>query len=170
MSKTYDDSRMIDGNTMSIQDFLNHVTDAAISSSSDYLTEINKGRKAICNFQISLIVDNDEVDKVKDLNLSNSDCMKKLIPSSQTFGCVDVPANLADLMFDAMLNAFLPMLKASNSKLGPDTNLQNFKNITTDDKINFLEFMLNEYRSIADFAKLLGKVVDLQNGEGGTVN
>jgi len=170
MSKTYDDTRMVDGNTMSIQKFLDHVTDAAISSSSDYLAEINKGRKAICNFQVSLIVDNDEVDKLKDSNLSNSDCVKKLVTSSQTYGCVNVPANLADLMFDMMLNAFLPMWKASNSKLSPDTNLQNFRDITTEDKINFLKFMLAEYESISEFAKLLGKITDLQDGKGGTIN
>lgn len=168
--KEIDETRLVDGNTMSIEDFLNHVTKAAVSSSSDYLTEIEKGKKAICNFQVSLIVNNDEVDKLKDSNLSNSDCVKKLVTLSQTYGCVNVPANLADLMFDMMLNAFLPMWKASNARLNPDSDLKNYKDITTDDKINFLKFMLAEYEGISEFAKLLGKITDLQDGKGGTIN
>lgn len=170
MSEKFDQTKIVDGNQMDLKNFLSHVTEAAKSSTSDYLAEIESGKSAICNFHISLIVENDKVDSITNLKLNNTMGVKGLVTESQTFGAVNVPAPLADLLFDMMLNAYLPMWLASNNKITSETKLENFRDITTEQKVMFLTETANKYKTIAELNGLTKDVLKAKNGEGGTIN
>jgi hypothetical protein len=170
MSEKFDQTKVVDGNQMDLKNFLSHVTEAAKSSSSDYLAEIESGKSAICNFHVSLIVENNKVDGITNLKLNNTMGIEGLITESQTFGAVNVPAPLADLLFDMILNAYLPMWLASNNKITSETKLEDYRNVTTEQKVMFLTKMANEYKTITELNGLMKDILDVKKGEGGTIN